>query len=191
MESIKELVRSLLPENDLNTLTSRAIVEHIAMNIYESNYAKLRDKEIFIQLPVVLIDILLILDFDIELQMNGIIGFLENSTGIYFEETMEALHRISATKDFEIMNEVKDLLILNGINPTSLREKVNELSLYQIADSSKIHGNDISELLNEISSQAESLYLYRDNANIFDNLFNYLEENKVSLNDYIRKSPFN
>ncbi|WP_418936961.1 DMP19 family protein [Paenibacillus anseongense] len=40
---------------------------------------------------------LLILDFDIELQMNGIIGFLENSSGAYLEETMEALFRIRAT----------------------------------------------------------------------------------------------
>lgn len=129
MEGIKGLVRRLLPEHDLNTLTSRAIVEHIAMNIYESNYAKLRDKEIFIQLPVVLKDLLLILDFDIELQMNGIIGFLENSTGTYFEETIEALFRICATKDFEIMNDIKSFLISNGTNPTRLRGNVKPVIL--------------------------------------------------------------
>jgi hypothetical protein len=58
------------------------------------------------------------LDFDIELQINGIIGFLENSTRTYFDETMEALFRICATKDFEIMNEIESLLISNGIKLT-------------------------------------------------------------------------
>ncbi|GLX69352.1 DMP19 family protein [Paenibacillus glycanilyticus] len=185
MEDIKELVRSLLSELDLNTLTSVAIIEHIASNMYERDYTKLREKEVFIQLPIVLQDILLILDFDIELQMNGIIGFIENSTGNYFEETIQTLFRIGATDDFEIINNIKRLLISNGITPIRLRENVNESSLYQVTYSSDIHGDDLAEVLNEISSQADYLYLYRDNDNIFDNLFHYLDVNKVGLIRYL------
>ncbi|WP_426451963.1 DMP19 family protein [Paenibacillus sp. S-38] len=185
MESTRELVKSLLPEHELNALPSIAIIDHIGMNIYKSNYTKLRDKEIFIQLPVVLQDIILILDFDIELQMNGIIGFLENSTGTYFEETIQALFRISATKDFEIMKDIKSLLISNGINTLRLRENLIHLSQYQVTNSRNIHGKELSELLSEVASLADHLYLYRDNDNIFDHLFSYFEKNKAKLNEYI------
>ncbi|MBD0381923.1 DMP19 family protein [Paenibacillus sedimenti] len=156
------------------------------MNIYDENFKSLRQEEIFIQLPVILQDIILILDFDIELQMNGIIGFLENSTGNYIEETILSLDRINATKDFKIMNDIKVLLSLNGISTKKLREDVNNLSLYQVTNSSEIHDNQNVELLNKIATQADQLYLYRDNDSIFDNLFKYVEEKKMNLMKYLQ-----
>lgn len=64
MEKVKKLVINLLPTVDLHTLSSKAIVEQIALKIFESDFVKLREKEIFMNLPVVLQDIILILDFE-------------------------------------------------------------------------------------------------------------------------------
>ncbi|MBB3113964.1 hypothetical protein FHS18_006080 [Paenibacillus phyllosphaerae] len=186
MENIGELVRGLLPKDDLSTLSSEAIVEHIAMNMHKNELVKLRDRETFVQLPVVLQDILLLLDFDIELQMNGIVGFLENSTGFYLEETIQALNRIRATKDFEIMTGIKRLLDSKGVTPMHLKENVNQLSLYQVTNVAVTHGDDLSEVLVEIDAYAENLYLYRDSDNIFDLLFIYLQENKIHLYSYAK-----
>ncbi|NOU98621.1 DMP19 family protein [Paenibacillus planticolens] len=174
MEKVKKLVMDLLPTVELNTLSSKAIVEQIALNIFESDFLKLREKEFFVNLPVVLQDIILIIDFDIELQMSGIIGFLENSTGNYFEETIEALYRINAIKDFKAMKNIKFLLFSNGIGTNTLREKLSNLSQYQVANSSLTHDKNVSDLLNEIASEADNLYLYRDDDNIFVSLFNYV-----------------
>lgn len=187
MENINELMKGLVPDRDLSNLTAEAIVEHIAMNIYESTHVQHRDKDIFFQLPVVLQDTILILDFDTELQMSGIIGFLENSTGTYFEETIEALFRIRAMKDFKIMDNIKGLLKSRGISSMRLRENVNQLSLHQVTNTANTHGNALSETVSEIAAHAESLYLYRDDDNIFDHLFKYLEDNKANLNEYIQK----
>ncbi|MBM7568151.1 DMP19 family protein [Paenibacillus sacheonensis] len=187
MDTIKDTVNNLLQQINLRTSNPEAILAHIAMNIYESDYKKLREKESFGLLPVLLQDIILLINFDIELQMNGIIGFLENSSGEFFEETIQALYRIHASEDFKIMSGIKDLLLLNHIDLRKIREDMNSLYLYQVSTSSDLHGRNMNELLDVIATQADGLYLYRKHANIFDDhVYRYVEANKESLMVYLR-----
>ncbi|MGG4345133.1 hypothetical protein ABEW68_26215 [Paenibacillus lautus] len=95
-------------------MSGEDIVGHIASNIYGKEYTQLRES--LDQVPIVFRDIVLLIDLDTELSMNGILGFLENPSGEYIDETIEALERIRADKDFNIMKNIKNLLSSNGIN---------------------------------------------------------------------------
>ncbi|WP_348623195.1 DUF4375 domain-containing protein [Paenibacillus peoriae] len=94
--------------------------------------------------------IILLIDFDTELSMNGVFGFLENSTGKYLNETISALKLIKAEKDSSIMEEIKELI--EGIN---FNGKI-KLEPYQVTTFEERH--DINEkLLERIEELADGL----------------------------------
>ncbi|MGM1048068.1 MAG: DMP19 family protein [Bacillota bacterium] len=174
--NIKDLINKLLPVDRLSMMSGEEIVEHIALHIYKDHFSDIREH--FEQLPEVLRDIVLVIDLDTELNMNGITGYLENSSGCYFEETMETLERIQFREDLNIMKNIKAILMTNGISLQKLRENRSSLAEYQISNFLETHGRTISDVMDLIETEAEQLYLYHEENNIFEYLFKYVEANK-------------
>ncbi|OBY76423.1 hypothetical protein BBG47_27190 [Paenibacillus sp. KS1] len=105
MNNLKLITDRLLPIDKISFMSGEEIVEHIATKIYDSDFSSIRENRGI--LPEVLKDIILLIDFDTEMNMNGIIGFIENGSGHYFNETLEALKRIQFINDLDIMNNIK------------------------------------------------------------------------------------
>ena len=175
---LRETLNRLLPIDEIPLLSGEDIVERIASHMYEGEFLSVRENLEII--PELLKDIILIIDFDTELTMNGIVGFLENSSGIYFSETLDAFKRIELFQDLEVLNRIKSILLENGVMLETLREHVNNLTEYQVASFFEIHGNDLSSVFHSIENEADQLYLYR-NDDIFKQLFHYVEANKEKL----------
>ncbi|MDO3410929.1 DUF4375 domain-containing protein [Saccharibacillus sp. CPCC 101409] len=81
------------------------LAEHILSVIYTEEARSIRDS--VRELPESLRTIILIIDFDIELTMSGIVGFIGNSSGRYLNETIAALKLIKASEDLRIMEEIR------------------------------------------------------------------------------------
>ncbi|MCE5171678.1 hypothetical protein LQV63_20550 [Paenibacillus profundus] len=64
--------------------------------------------------------------------MNGIVGFLENSSGLYLNDTIETLERIHALQDYEIMSSIRRILVKYGMTTQQLRGNVNSQEPYEI-----------------------------------------------------------
>jgi len=173
---LKETVNRLLLIDEIPLLSGEDIVERIASHMYEDEFLSLRENLELI--PEVLKDIILIIDFDTELTMNGIVGFLENSSGFYL--TLDAFKRIQLFQDLEVLNRIKSILLENGVMLETLREHVNNLTEYQVASFLEIHGKELSSVFQSIENEADQLYLYR-NDDIFKQLFFYVEANKEKL----------
>ncbi|WP_251572207.1 hypothetical protein [Paenibacillus sp. MER TA 81-3] len=77
-------------------------------------------------------DIILIIDLDTELNMNGIVGFLENSSGLNLNNTIETLERIHALQDYELMSSIRHTLVKYGMTTQQLRGNVNSQESYEI-----------------------------------------------------------
>jgi hypothetical protein len=168
---LHKILNELISWETLHQGSAEDIVSEICMNLYSDRGIQARTY--FEQLPMWLQDIILIIDFDTELNMNGIIGFLENSTGQYLDETIDSLKRIGAVQDYLTLHNIKLILMSSGIDPRILRANLNNQSEYTISSSQMIHGLDFDEVLDE----AENLYLNQDR-NIFENLFEYVEMNR-------------
>ncbi|MGV2805343.1 hypothetical protein GNF85_17235 [Clostridium perfringens] len=102
------------------------IVGEVCTNLYKEEGSKV--KEDFNSFPIWLQDIILLIEFDTELAMSGIVGFLENSTGLMLDETIDTLKRINAIDDYRVMNKIKEILKKNGIEIKVLRENINRRS---------------------------------------------------------------
>lgn len=182
MNNIRLIVRNMVPNNtDLYSLSSSEIVEHICDGIYKEDTYLIRDKEILKSIPQLIRDCVLLIDFDTEINMNGIFGYLENSTGQFIELTVEVLERIGAVSDAICLNNIMKILNESGLMTSNLYADVQNLEEYQVSNFSQTHGNIDSELLKKIEQEAEHLYIYSQDLNIFDNLFDYIEANKQCL----------
>lgn len=179
MDKVRLIVRNMLPNHaDLFNLTTRELVDHICDGIYKEETYVMRDKEILNSIPQLIRDCILLIDFDTEMNMNGIWGYLENSTGQFIEETIEVLERIGAVSDAIALQNIKKSLDECGLRTSKLHANVQNLQEYQVSTFHRTHGNPDSELLNRIEQEAEHLYIYSQDQNIFDYLYDYIEANK-------------
>lgn len=182
LTSIKEIqdqIYKLIPADDLRRMSGEEIVGQIALRIYDKEFACLREE--VESIPEALWDILLLIDLDTELAMNGIRGFLENSNGRHLDKTIEALERIRSRNDLNVMKNIKHILAEYGVRTDKLRANVNLLAEYEVANPTKTHGASIQQVLERVEKEAEHLYLYRGDENLFDLLFTYVEANQTKL----------
>ena len=57
----------------------------------------------------------LFLDFDTEVSINGMLGFLENSAGLRFPETIEAFDLIGASRTVAVLRDIETTLKRHGV----------------------------------------------------------------------------
>lgn len=182
MNKIRLIVRKLLPnDRDLFSISASELIEHMCAGIYQEETYLLREKVILDKIPQLIRDCVLLIDLDTEINMNGIFAYLENSTGKFMDETIEVLKRIGAESDALTLNNIKKNLAEYGLLASNLHTNIQNLKEYQVSNFNQTHRNLDSELLNRIEQEAENLYIYNQEENIFDNLFDYIEANKQHL----------
>ena len=181
MSEIREILKNLVSVDRIPSMPPQEIINEIALNQYNGKNSHLKDPKIFSTLPQVIQDILLMADLDTELSMDGILGFLENSTGLYLAETIAALQRIGAQEDAEVLINISNILARYGIDTQTLRENVNKGNLYDITSFLETHGNQYDAMADEIIAEAEKLYINTSERNVFDQLEGYIGRNKRKL----------
>ncbi|MCP1307330.1 DMP19 family protein [Paenibacillus tyrfis] len=182
MEIHQTILRRLLPDHkELINASADEIMDHVGINRYSQENIQLKDEEVFFKLPALLQDIVLLIDFDTELIMNGILGFLENSTGKYLNETIEALERIGAVHDANALKDIKRILENYNLSTGQLHRDLQDLEPYEINYFRQVHAIADDEFFEEIQYAAEKLTNGSQEENIFDHLLAYIEANKRSF----------
>jgi hypothetical protein len=147
------------PFQDLQTLSASKLLEAIASRAYEPPLSLIRDRIPEIAAP--LRTIILILDFDTEVCMNGMLGFLENSTGEFLTETIDAFGRIGAGETESVLRSISKLLDDHHVTHAMLRSDFYGVEHYQITSWQELHGHRGELLPTEIEQVAKRLYLYQ------------------------------
>jgi len=158
-------IKVLLPPEENFTPTD--LIEHVAGVMYTEEARAIRNS--IEELPEMLRIIIWIIDFDTELTMNGILGFLENSSGRYLSETVAALQLIGATKDAALLKEIE-----KQVEKINVETKI-ELNPYQVTSFEDRHSIN-EEALKKIEELADRLYLNSDDRNVFGYLVTYLSD---------------
>ncbi|WP_336775471.1 DMP19 family protein [Paenibacillus sp. MMO-58] len=186
MSNLHAIVQQLVPNKELlHGISASDLIDHVCTNRYNKEIYYKNDKEVFKKLPEVLQDIILLIDLDTELNMNGILGFAENSTGRYLDETIKALERVGAINDANALIEIKEILKEYGANTHKLNDDLQHLQQYGVQNFAETHQIFDDEFYDRIQKAEEKLYVYANQGNIFDNLIAYIEVNKKELIDKI------
>lgn len=170
---------SLLKE--LEALSPTELIVQLSIRIYEPPLCTARDRlrEIDESLRVAI----LILDFDTELNMNGMLGFLENSSGLYFPETIEAFDKIGATETVSILRAIERTMERHGMTPARLRADFEGTQAYQITSFRELHG-DLGTFPSEVEEDAKRLYLHGETESseaISSLLADFVEKNRMKF----------
>jgi hypothetical protein len=163
--------------NEYSSKPIFALLEELASKIYSPPFSALRDD--LRSTPEELRIPILIIDFDTAIQMNGIPGFLENSTGLYFFDTIDAFEAIGASKTAHILRTIRGIMSDCGVTVEQLREDFANVEPDQITSFSKLHGEKTSQMAGLVDNEANKLYVYDQSGEaIFDLLEIYLENRR-------------
>jgi hypothetical protein len=91
--------------------------------------------------------------------MSGMLGFLENSTGLFLPETIDAFDKIGASETASVLRAIEKTLQKHGVILAELRADFAGTREYQITTFRELHG-DLGTMPNEVEEDARRLYLY-------------------------------
>ena len=81
--------------------------------------------------------------------MDGMLGFLENSSGLLFPETIDAFDEIGACETVSVLRAIEKTLDKHGITPARLRADFAATKPYEITTFRELHG-DLGPMPNEV-----------------------------------------
>ena len=98
------------------------ILDHLFVAIYEEPLCLLRNNVEFTSVNSPLRNIMLIIDFETELSMNGILDFLGNSTGLFIPETIDSLKTVGLIHQADILSKIFDTANDAGMTYSRIQE---------------------------------------------------------------------
>jgi len=171
-------------------VNAEEIIQDLAVKIYEKPLSQIRNEPEFPNLDSPLHLVVLLLDCDTEISMNGILGFLENLTGRHLGKTVEALERIGAPKSADLFRAVQSCMRKHGVTYPGLRRDFEEVAEYEITSFHQLHGESLEIFSKEICQTVGRFELFnKDSAleDVFESLQRYAQQRSNLLQKEIQE----
>lgn len=149
---------------DIKNMTGKTVCEKLAQELWDYDRSQWLKCNNFIQVAAFLID------FDTELQMEGIFTFLENSTGHYAPIIINSFKAIGDNNDANILSEICHLASLDLMRGEFSDKNYQEYDISFFNENHELHG-EVADKIEKLESQ---LYL-NTGIDIWQLLFNYLD----------------
>lgn len=167
---------------------SSQLLEYLSVHVYEEPLrTRWADRR---QLPAVARNVVLLLDLDVELQMNGLAGLIENSVGEFLPEMISGLEDVGASRTAAALRTAQQIMARHGITHAMLRADGAGVQVHEITSFQQLHGDAAAAMLDELeSSVSPTLYLYRqDGEDLMQLLDSYVALHLGQLRDYVAKA---
>jgi hypothetical protein len=126
-----------------NIQSSEELIDLIGKNIYQKENYNLIDNEVFIELPTYAQNVILILDFETEYEMEGIYTLINNSIGKSLEKIASSFEQ---TNNPQIAFCIKEIHLLSekyGLENQEILAKISNLDsiLAELINNKDFWGN--------------------------------------------------
>ncbi len=163
-------------------MSGQDILNDIGLKAYEKPLSTIRDLPTWPSLSEPLHVAILLIDFDTEVNMNGLLGFLENSTGAYLEQTIEACRMLGARQTADTLERVREVMGRHAVSHQRLREPHRHTTEYQITSFTELHGSSLDDFADEVSRLEDLLYIHdRSQESPFPLLEAYAEQHATKI----------
>lgn len=156
---------------NIKEYTGETLTEKIATEMYDHGGI-----EACLDLPEFVRTACLIIDLDTELNMEGIFTLLENTTGQYLPEIIEALRNIGDDNDAVILSEICRLAHPEQMRAEFLEKGHEEYDIASFDDDHEMD-DETAEKIEELESR---LYLNSD-FDMWELLYSYLDNEIAAL----------
>jgi hypothetical protein len=171
-------------------MSADSLIQELAAQIYRAPLASVRDESPYPNLNNPLHLVVLLIDCDTEIEMNGMLGFLENMTGRFLRQTSEALRLIGAPQCAAIFNAIHALMAKYGVSWERLRADFKGSTEFQITSFRETHGESLDSFAGEVGKLAQGFSLFDTQCSPEDAyaaLCGYLETRLAELRQEIDK----
>jgi hypothetical protein len=166
------------------------ILQELSIRIYEPPLSNVRTEVDYPNLNNPLHLSILLIDCDTEINMNGMTGFLENSTGQHLAETIQALHLIGASKSGALLDAVQACMAKHGVTWERLRGDFSGAKPYQITSFRELHCEQLRVFAEEVHNMTAHFSLFntrRSQEDVYGAFCSYTEARLVELQGEIDK----
>jgi hypothetical protein len=164
------------------------ILNDIGLKAYRRPLSTIRDLPGWPSLSDPLHVGILLVDFDTEVNMNGLLGFLENSTGAYLDQTIDAFRMLGAVRTADVLCRVREAMTRHAVSHERLREPHRHTTEYQITSFAELHGSSLDGFADEIGRLEDLLYVHdRSQQSPFPLLEAYLEKHVTTIQSEIQR----
>ncbi len=161
------------------------IVTELSSKIYKEPLSSRRDSGQIRDLSNPLSILMLVIDFETEVSMNGIFNFLGNYTGIYANETVQALRKIGCVDEAPHLEKIIDIAFKAGMTRKEIQKNPERLPKGTSASFKDIHGNkwdNASDSIRDIEDNID----YRE---IYKAIDIFADENREYLENCLKEVP--
>jgi hypothetical protein len=101
--------------------------------------------------------VMLLIDYEAECTINGIIGFLGNSAGSRLPETIVAMRKIGCIDHANILEEIQATATAAGMTYEAMQEDCAELTEFDATSFAELHGDKWNDACNRIQTLHENV----------------------------------
>lgn len=139
-------------------MNANDVIQPLGISIYEEPLVHVREERDYPNLANPLHLVMVLIDADVEITMNGMLGFLENNTGEHLHATAEAMRLIGAPKCAEVFDRVEAVMTKHDVTWRQLRGDTVNAQPYEVTNFRKMHGARLDAFAREIG-QASHRFL--------------------------------
>jgi hypothetical protein len=140
-----------------DNVTIEELLGEFSCRIYEAPLTEHRDSGRIADLSDPISILMLLVDFETEVSMNGICDFIGNSTGLYARETVEALKLVGCTQDAAVLSQILDIADRAGMTHNAIQADRSGLQEYAITSFAELHGDKWDSATEEIGRLVEAI----------------------------------
>lgn len=138
-------------------MTPEALLTELSIKIYEPPLSEMREDGRICDLSDPAAVLMLIIDFETEVSMNGINNFLGNSSGQYAHETVAALQTIGAKTQANLLQKILTVAANAGMTHDTIQADRSGLEEFSITSFQKLHGDKWDAASAEIQELEEQI----------------------------------
>lgn len=117
------------------------LVSEIGMAMWDEDFWGFRDDGQIEDLSNPLSVVMLVIAFRTEVEMNGIVDFLGNSTGVYAVETVGALRKIGCDEEATCLEEIIRIASESGMSYDEIQNDLEDVPEYTVTSFRELHGD--------------------------------------------------
>jgi hypothetical protein len=109
--------------------------------IYEPPLSEMRDNGSITDLSNPLAVVMLVVDFETEVSMNGITNFIGNSTGRYARETVDAMRALGCPAHADLLSQMLDVADAAGMTFDAIQRDRRGQQQFAVSSFAETHGD--------------------------------------------------
>jgi hypothetical protein len=166
-------------------MSSQNLLSELAVKIYEPPLSEIRESGAIADMSNPICVLMLLIDFDTQVCMNGIVNFIGNSTGLYAKETVSALEHIGCSEESRQLADILAVAAAAGITHEAIQADRSSVELYSVTTFPRLHGSKWHDAVADI----ESIHNRMDMQNVFDKIEQFIAQHRSMVEEALGVQP--